>query len=236
MLSLFIDEKYENLPGEAKRIVICCWGVLQRKLNARLDLLTSLQTKGRTRIADRISEALLSIDGYALLAWGDLTASQYAAGMSARTSDIPAMARPDAAWSMAVIYAVATLMKKLLQASWAYRTVDVYYDPKGLTSPHAKAWQATLRGLLTDEAVRYCRARGINLGDQIRIRRIEPVRKPNRGQAMDKLQLGTWLAHRICRLRSRLISRGGSGRITLDDMSNLLVATVEQWDGKPFTR
>ena len=234
MISLFIDERYEDLSGGGKRIIICCWGVLQRRLNSGLGHLASLQAKGRAPIGDRIEKALVSIGGYALLAWGDLTASQYAAGRSAHTSDIPAMARPDAAWSMAVIYAVATLMKKLLEASWAYRTVDVYYDPKGLTSAHARAWRTTLRGLLTDEAVRYCREGGINLGDQIRIRRIEPVRKPNRGQAMDKLQCGTWLAHMICRLSNRLISRGKSGRIAVENMSDLLVATVEQWEGKPF--
>jgi hypothetical protein len=174
------------------------------------------------------------MDGYALLGWGDLTQAQYAAGVSASTSDIPRMSRPDAAWSMAVIYVIASLMKKMLESSTAYRTVDIYHDPKGLTASHVRAWQDTIRHLLTREGLRYCRERGINLGDPIRVRRIEAVKKPKAGEAMDKFQLGVSLSHRLCSHATKLIQRKSRGRILVENMSDLLAATIEQWDGKPF--
>jgi len=66
------------------------------------------------------------------------------------------------------------------------------------------------RGLVVSEAKRFEAQLGRNRLRKLKVRRIEPVEKPKEGQGYDKLQIGTWVADRLCSYESEMRARPGS--------------------------
>src|SRR5439155_17314013 len=174
---------------------LACWAAEQGRFNHGGDLLNGVFTPP---LEKHICSALKGLDALAVVASATLEKSLYRTGEIDGTDDIPAMARADNIWSHCVTFAVATLILELLNGGRPVDTVDVYFDPKSLKRDHEEAWGKTLRGMLVSEAKRFAAQLGRNSLKNLRIRSIEPVRKPREGQAPNKFQIGTWIADKLC--------------------------------------
>lgn len=225
----FLDESYRGDP-DRREIVVACWGVEQGRLNRRGELLNELF---KPPIEEQICSALKGLDALALVASATLEKSLYRSGEIDGTDDIPAMARADNIWSQCIIFSVATLILEHWCSGRPVDTIDVYFDPKSLKGEHEEALEKTLRELVVSEAKRYDAQFGGNRLKKLKIRNIQPVEKPKGGQAPNRFQIGTWVAHTLC-ARAREITALAGGRVKTYDMSDTIRRTVQQWDGKSF--
>jgi hypothetical protein len=230
---LFLDETYRD-AADGRTIVIAAWAVEQRRLTDRVRRLDELRRPGKAAILKRIDSTLDSLDGLALVAWAKLDTSLFRSGEVDGTDDIPAMARADNIWSQSVIFAVGDLIKRFLRTRQQIGTVDIYFDPRSLRAEHAAALQKTLRETLAPAGRRFAAQLGLNVFKDLRVGRIEPVKKPQNNGTWSKFQMGTWLSDRLCSKSDEIISTEGTVRIRVRDMSDLVRRTVQQWDGKSF--
>jgi hypothetical protein len=145
------------------------------------------------------------------------------------------MARTDHIWSASVAYAVAYATTLPVIAGQEARTVDIYYDPKSLCAAHREAWELAFRKNMVSIAKSPDFERWHGLFKSFKIRHIEEVPKPKRGVAAAKLQLGTWLADRLCSKSEQIISSGANSRIRAWDMSEIVTKPLRKSDAKPPT-
>jgi hypothetical protein len=124
-------------------------------------------------------------------------------------------------------------LKDVFRAGHEVGSVDVYFDPKSLKSQHAEA-RRTLRELLVSEARRYASRLHSRFLRKLKIRQIEPVKKPITGAAPDKFQMETWVADKLCSHSERILRMSGDSRITTYDMSGVVRRSLQQFDGKSF--
>jgi hypothetical protein len=227
---LFFDESYLLASGQTT-IVMAAWAVEQDRLNRHVQRLPDLY---RSPVMEAIKSMLESLDAQSVIATARLDATLYRGGEIDGTDDIPAMARTDNAWSACSVFLVGSLIKERFEAGHEVGTVDVYFDPKSLKPEHAEALKGTFRQLVVSEARRYAFQRGSNLLRKLRIRRIEPVKKPNTGQTPDKFQIGTWVADKLCSHSEQIGRTSGNSRIRSYDLSDVVKKTVQQFDGKSF--
>jgi hypothetical protein len=232
---LFLDESYSREKGQ-KTIIMTSWLVDQGAFNRFL--LTSPDLY-RTPILDRINSMLESLDAWAVVAWATLDENIFKTGETDGTDDIRSMARPDNIWSQCFVFAVANLIGKVAYETNEVGTVDIHYDPKSLKGDHSAAIGATLRNMLVQAAKRYASelaqvsSARRQLLKKLKIRRIEPVRKAPSGQALDKLQTGTWIADKLCSLLDIVRTRKLTRTVAID-MSDVVRKTAQQFDGKSF--
>jgi hypothetical protein len=229
---LFLDEAYHDVAG-GRAIIVAAWATEQAKLNDHLEVLSDLRQPGKSPILERIVSVFEFLDARAVVARAGLPGSVFRSGEIDRTSDVPAMARPDTIWSASVIFVVAHLIPQLFLAGQDVGTVDVYFDPRSLKASHATAFEKALRGSLVSAAKYYGSKLGTDLFKRLNIRRVQPVEKA-KNLAPTKFQIGTWVADRLCAKSDEIISRGGMARIQVEDMSEVVRRTVQQFDGKSF--
>ena len=232
---LFLDESYHDVIA-GRTIVIAAWAAEQRRLNDRVLRLHELLKPGKASILERLDSALESLDALALVAWATLDESLFRYGERDGTDDIKDMGRPDNIWSVSIGFAVASLIVQLtlMRQHIDIDTVDVYFDPKSLKRDHATALEKVLRDNVVSEARRYGAQRGVNLLKNLKIRRIQPVKKPKNDEAPDKFQMGTWVSDRLCSKSDEIRETGGTSRIKTHDMSDVVKRTVQPFDGKSF--
>lgn len=227
----FLDESYPPPAPGQKKIVMAAWAVEQHTWGPntarRFDLF-------KPPILERICSMLESLDGSAVAATATLDESLFRAGEIDGTNDIPSMARPDLIWSMSATFVLGILVLELLKQNREVGTIDIHFDPKSLKSAHSEAWQKTLRQLVVNEAKRFASQRGFKQLRKLKIRRVEPVTKPDVGQIPDKFQMGTWVADKLCLHFDEIEALEGSSRISSHDMSESVRRTTQQFDGKAF--
>ena len=229
---LFLDEAYHDVVG-GRAITVAAWATDQAKLNDHVQLLDDLRRPGKSPILDRIVSVFESLDALAVVARAELPGSVFRSGETDATSDVRAMARTDNVWSTAMIFAAAHLIPQLFPRRQDVGVVDVYFDQRSLKVDHATAFRNTLRGSLVS-AARYHDARlSTDWFKNLNIRRVEPVEKA-RDSAPTKFQNGTWVSDRLCAKSDEIIGRGGMARIQVEDMSEVVRRTVQQFDGKSF--
>lgn len=229
---LFLDEAYHDVPG-GRAIVVAAWATDQAKLNDRIQLLDGLRQHGKSPILERIVSVFESLDAQALVARAELPGSVFRSGEIDGTNDVPAMARADNIWSTIVIFAVAHLIPRLFLRRRDVGTVDVYFDQRTLKPDLATALEKTSRGSLVPLARRCDAQLGTNRFKKFNIRRFQPVEKA-KNHAPTKFQNGTWVSHQLCAKSDQIISGGGMARIEVQDMSEVVRRTVQQFDGKSF--
>lgn len=227
---LFVDESYRNFD-DRRTVIVATWAVQQGRWNRRVPRLNELF---KPPIEKRINSMLEELDAFAVVASATLERSLFRAGEIDSTDDIPAMARTDNVWSICVSFAIAYLIKQLLDLGQRIDTIDVYFDPKSLKCDHATAWEKFLRQSVVSEARRYTAQFRVNLPQNLKIRRIQPVEKQKNNQPATKFQMGTWMADRLCSGSGRMITAGRTRRIIRCDMSDVIRRTAQQMDGKSF--
>jgi len=217
-----------------RAIVVAAWATDQAKLNDNIELLNELRERGKRPILERILSVFESLDAHAVIARAELPGSVFRSGEIDGTNDVPAMARADNIWSTSVVFAGARLILQLFLARQDVGTVDAYYDQRSLKPDHATALEKTLRGLLVSAARYYGAQLNTDRFKKLSIRRFQPVEKVKNG-APTKFQNGTWVSHQLCAKSGQIISGGGTARIQVEDMSEVVRRTVQQFDGKSFS-
>jgi hypothetical protein len=120
-------------------------------------------------------------------------------GAKIKIVGIGEVARNDLVWSICMIFTIAKLDLRLLARSWAFKTIDIFYDSKSLTPQHRDSIEQYLRNNLTQRLNQSAAMHDKNFGGKIKVRRVKAVGKPRPGSPPDKFQLGVWLADRIVR-------------------------------------
>lgn len=234
MHSLFLDEAYRDVDS-GRRIAVGAWAVDQARLASHAHLLDGLRTPGKSELIKRIVTVFESLNAQALIAWAELPASIFRAGEVDRTSDIPAMARTDNIWSASMIFAIGELLFLLFRRREDVTTVDVYFDQRTLKPDHIAAVQRELREQMTREAKRFGAQLGARQFKKLSIRRFQSVEKA-KGDSPTKFQNGTWVSDQLLANSARILNEGGTPRIAVHNMSDVVERTVQQWDGKPFSQ
>lgn len=226
---IFIDEAYFRTATHTK-IALASWAVEQVSWSRQTERLPELY---KAPVLRSISLMLDRLDARANISTADLENTLFRSGETDGTDDIPRMARTDNIWSQCVIYGVGGLLKDLVEAGQEVGTVDIYFDPKSLKREHLEAIEGTFRKLLVPTVRSYASIRNSPLLKKLAIRRIEPVKKPNLGQAPNKFQAGIWIADKLC-TNSDEVVRLNRKRITHYDISDVVGRTARQFDGIPF--
>jgi hypothetical protein len=227
---LFFDESYHEAFGR-REITVAAWAVDQARLNLKAHRLAELF---KTPILEQIMVMLADLDAFALIAKASLEKSVFRTGEIDGTSDIPRMARADNIWSICVTFTVGSLILQLIHKHQIVGTLDVYFDPRNLKYQHAQAWENLMRDMLVSEARRFAVQTGAKSARDIRIRRLQAIVKPPRGQAADKLQMETWIADKLCSAFSGKASPDPTPRVKTYDMSDEIRRTIQQMDGKSY--
>lgn len=230
---IFVDESYPK-SGE-KRIVIAAWAVEQGRFNAGFNSIGELQKSGKSSILQRIDLALARLSAVAVIGEGALAPDIIRSGEIDRCDDIPEMARMDNAWSMAVMFVVARVVRNITVMQRNVDAIDLLYDPKSLKSAHETAWMSATKNLIGKGIQSLTKELGIDVAREGRIRDIRPIAKPAAGASFNKFQCGTWLADRLCGLQGQgQIDSVSLSSIKVMDISEVVTRTVQQWDGVPI--
>ena len=232
---VFLDEAYSR-ANQRKNIAMAAWAVDQTIFNRYVTASTTLY---KTPVLKYINSMFESLDAWAVTSRASLDEQLFRPGETDGTDDVPEMARTDNIWSQCVIFVVGALFRELLLAGVEVSTVDIYIDTRSLKVKHVQAFVGTLRGVLVREAKRFAsqlaqlNGKGEGLLRALNIRHVEFVAKAQCGQPLDKFQVGTWLADKLCSSHDTIKGRSFS-KIKVYDMSNVVSRTVRQFDGISF--
>ena len=230
---LFLDESIRDV-GTGRAMVIASWAVEQDRLSRRVTRVVELLQPGPAPIVKRINSTLETLDALALVARATLDKSLFRYGEKDSTDDITDMARPDAIWSISVGFGVASLIAHFTRMGQHIDTVDVYFDPKSLKSDHATALEGFFRKDLVEKAKWFGAQLGLNVLKGLKIRSFQPIEKPRKNDAPTMFQLGTWVSDRLCSKSDRIREAGGTSRIKVRDISDVVRRTMQQFEGKSF--
>ena len=224
---IFLDEAYTKASDGDHIIVVASWAVPQGSWSIRAKSFPDLY---KPPLLDRIDSMLKSHDVFAILAWAKLPPTLYKSGEVDGTDDIPRMARTDNAWSQCVTFSVMRLVLEFALAKRELGTVDIYSDPKNLTAAHALALETLLRTTVVDMIRRETVASGLGFLRKFKIRHFNAVRKPRIGEKPTKLQVGTWVSHKVCEHSAAVIQSGGLSRIIPHDISEVVKSSLRQFE------
>jgi hypothetical protein len=230
---LFIDETYRD-SVDGKAIIIGCWAVEQGLLSDRVRDLEELRQPGKAPIIERVYAAIESLCGLGLVGSAWLNRDSFRSGVIDTTKDIAEMKRPDTVWSISIAFAIEHLFKEFYLMGKQIGTVDVYFDPRTLKADHEAALKVALSGIVPQVARdSSARSTGKSL-KKLRIRYINPIEKARSGDRWTKLQLGTWVSHKLCKKADWIVNNGGAARVRVQDMSEVVTRTLQRFEGKSF--
>lgn len=170
----------------------------------------------------QIEQALRNNEGITLISHAVIQARFLLPGAKIKIVDIGEVARNDFIWSICMVFTIAKLGLRLLERSWAFRTIDIFYDSKDLDlkQKNRDSIEQYLRNNVTQHLGRFIEKPDKNLSDKINVRRIQEVKKSPSGSPPDKFQLGVWLADRIVRRNEEVASKKAGGSIITEDITN----------------
>ncbi len=137
---MFVDERVERGVASHRFIVGCIVCSKERWMALHGEVLR-IGSLGQARRLDGIRQLLDKLQGFALLAYADLSIAQVRPGEIDGTDDIPRMKRHDNVWSQTVLAAAAAVLACLRTSGVESAEIDLYYDPKSLTVAHRDAWE-----------------------------------------------------------------------------------------------
>jgi hypothetical protein len=225
---LFFDESYPRKSHG--KIILAGWAVEQDRLNRRR---VGLKELSKTPVLNSINEMLEDLGALAVVATAALDSALFRSGAEDGTDDVARMSRTDNIWTTCSTLLVNTLLAEFFSRGKDLATIDIYHDPKSLTSDHEEARRKALRGLVVRHAKEASVARGNMLFKKLNIRRIESVAKPLGYLNADKFQVGIWVSDKLCSSADAVQGRRFS-RIRGYDMSEEVRRTIQQFDGKKF--
>lgn len=228
---VFVDERFER--GVASdRFIVGCIVCSKERWMALHDEAVRIGSLGQARRLDGIRQLLDKLQGFALLAYADLSIAQVRPGEIDGTDDIPEMKRHDNVWSQSLLAAAAAVLACLRTSGVESAEIDLYYDPKSLTMAHRDAWEMTLRETLSEIAKEDPETGGIQLSPALAFRRIEQVPKRQGEIEGDCAQHGTFLADRLCSQAPHLIGGEKVPRVLVRDHTTVLCSMVSKFAGE----
>jgi hypothetical protein len=219
MLYIFCDEDIQPV-GVAWHYNFSAVAFYQDRFNSSgVNSVRNLRQGGKS-LLPQIEQALRNNEGMALISHTVVPADLLPKGAKIKFDDTVKVARKDVVWSQCMIATIAKLDLRLIKRSWAFKTIDIFYDSKSLTPQYRDLIEQYLRNNLTQRLKRFVARSNKNLGKKINIRIIKAVAKPQSGSPPDKFQLGVWLADRIVRRYEEVASKKAGGSIITEDITN----------------
>ena len=231
MLYIFLDETYGNLP-EGRRFVIGCIIVQQSRWNDLFADGRDLELPGKSSRADRVNTYLGRLGGLGVLTFSNIPSAHVGNGEIDGTKDIPQMSRGNNLWSHCFAFGIARTLISVLLRGDCFSRVDVYYDPMSLKESHREALEGPrgLRDLFGKIMEEYCRCRNVNRGRPVQIGKIQQVSKAAPGTSANKLQVGTGLAHRLCRITKNVLQeRSRFNHIEIHNNTDAVNGVMQQY-------
>ncbi len=234
MLYTFIDEQ-TGFTETPRFLAASCVAVLQSRYSKKeQEIKMLLRQRKDPSFLEQLDEILSSLDGFAVIGTTRLDPQVLRSGEKDGTFDIPKMARTDNAWAHIICCTVAQTLKRLVEHSVAFSTVDLYLDRKDLKPELWDGMRETLQIRIPELHREWCDSprSGLRSGHffrKISIRRIERVEKSEDPQTESKFQLGTRLADAI--VHKAKGPNTGLSFLEYRDFSNLLTEFLQRFDG-----
>ncbi len=218
---IFFDES--KFPDN-KGMLTCAVIVPQDRYSQLVKTVAFQSWKGRL---EKIDEFLGTVKGLAAVCQVDFKLPWLAENAQDSCNDVSRMSRIDNVWSWAVSYAVMIALIEQEKRRNEISTVDIYHDPKSLTTEHLTALHDLIRDKMTREIFqRLHKLQGVASGlRNTMIGRIEPVSKPKTVPA-DRFQRGVWLCDQIMRVPE---GWAGCKNIKVWDITSYIESTVGRW-------
>ena len=189
---LLLDERYEP-PIHPTRTIVSAIVIQQSSWK---DQSASGVRNGRAfRDIKMLSKLLVRTSGFGVVMYAD---TEFPGGIIHSTDDIPKMARNDNVWSIMGMCIVARVLRCLSDSVCKVGIIDIYHDPKSLTSEHSTAFQDGIRKLQQ-------RAKDIT-GSDYSIRQINQISKAEKNSAPNIFQRGVMMADHLCSNATCLIA------------------------------
>lgn len=222
---MFFDERMLD-RSHGRRLIISCFVVGQetwRSTSHQARLVQQTRPKRRLR---SIQDVLHHTRGFAVVSYSHIPAEVLASNPRDHAEDVPDMARTDNAWSILFAMNAMAVLRRLHDHGIVSAILDLYHDPKTLTSPHRQAFHITLRDTLPRIAYEEGKDKFICCGPT-------EVSKAGIGTTMNYLQQGTSMAHNLCLLAQDIMACGSYGRIYAQDFSERLLANLALFQISP---
>lgn len=198
---LFLDERYEPAIHPTRIIVSAIVTEQGRWKGQRASGIRNSRT---FRDIKMLCELLVQTSGFGVVMYAE---AEFPGGIIHSTDDIPKMARNDNVWSIMGVCIVARVLRCLSDSVSKLGIIDIYHDPKSLTSEHSIAFQDGIRKLQQ-------KAKDIT-GSNFSIRQIEQISKAEKKTAPSIFQRGVMMADHLCGNAARLISGANMSDIIL---------------------
>ena len=249
MLYIFCDEKIPTVSTAGHYHFSAVAFYQNRFNNSGLNSVRNLRQGGKS-LLPQIEQALMDNGGIALISHAVVQTRFLSPGEKIKIVNIGEVAHTDLVWSICMPFTIAKLGLRLLERSWAFRTIDIFYDSKGLKQKNRDSIEQYLRNNVTQHLRRFIEKSDKNLSDknklprrkqrgiqsksqlfpsrqaagnlpvEINVLRIQEVKKSPSGSPPDKFQLGVWLADRIVRRNEEVASKKAGGSIITEDITN----------------
>ena len=219
MLYIFCDEDIQPVGTDWHYNFSAVAFYQNRFNNSGLRSIKNLKQGGKL-LLPQIEQALKHNGSTALISHAVVPAELLPKGAKMKIDDTVKVARKDVVWSRCIIFTIAKLGLRLVNCSWAFRTIDIFYDSKSLGQQYRNLIEQYLQKNLTQHLYRSVAMSNKNLGKKINVRRIKAVGKPQPGSLPDKFQLGVWFADRIVRRYEEVAIKKEEDSIITDDITN----------------
>lgn len=212
---VFVDESIR-----AKRFRLAAIIVSQAKYTNRFSGVSLQSKKDQLKIIDEFIE---NVNGIGLICEANLEDQELFKDGQDSYSDVKRVTRFDNIWSAALVRAVQVAVIRLERIRGdAVSAVDVYHDPKSLTSDHREAVYGYVTGpaqsIFKDLSERY----GTAKLNEAKIRKIRSVEKAGSGEKPNKFQRGIELVDTL--LKQKRLE--GSRSIEVIDITKHLSETL----------
>jgi hypothetical protein len=217
MLYIFCDEDIQPVGTDWHYNFSAVAFYQSRFNNSGLSCIRNVRHGGKS-LLPQIEQALSHNGSIALISHTVIPAELLPKGAKIKIDDTVKAALKDVVWSWCMISTIAKLV--LLDQSWTFRTIDIFYDFKSLTEHYRDSIKQYIRNNVRQRLNQSVTMFNQNLGGKINVRRIEAVKKPQPGYPPDKFQLGVWLADRIVKSYKKGTAKKAGGLIITVDITN----------------
>lgn len=227
---MFLDERVEK-GDRGLRLILACIVSEQSRWSQGYKLAQSIFGLRPKRRLKAIHEFLEQLSGFAVVTYANVPPDVMTGGEINGTSDISAMSRSDNLWSQVFLAAVTAALAYIRKSSVKEAEIDVFYDPKSLTSEHKRAMRRILEETLPCIACEDLNTHATDPDFRFRFKRFDEIPKRFSGLPQDVLQIGTTLAHHLCVQSRNLIAEGQHPRLIMRNITNVIMEMISEFVG-----
>jgi hypothetical protein len=216
MLYLFVDETY---PVPKVIVRLSCIAVRQDYFNYHWSKIAQMVRAAPKQPSDHIKlvqDLLTTAEYRTVIADIDMVKALEPLGIPDAIEQKRVISPRADLWSHCFGYSVDYAIR-FASSAWAFSLVDIHYDPQALKAEHEVAFKGTLRKALAELFSR-----------DIKVRRIESVSKPKKGEVFTKWQNGTWLANWASQLPHPDKLDGPESNFLYRDLTSIIVKLIQR--------